>query len=234
MWENQENQDYDASDPSRFLDAVRILCISPEDAKQLVENYQKQAKQKHKLASDGEIQNIVAEKIVGRYIDLCTVSGGISSLTSIIPGIGTALAMVGGALVDGAVCMKFQVDMCLCLAEAYGYDVSSEDGKQLAFLVAAGGALNKFGSDATVNIATKAGVRLLKQYLKGAVLQAIKEFFKRLGIIFTRKALEKALPFGIGVVVSAGANRLLTKYVAKKAVGFFVIDREMKRSGELP
>jgi len=233
MRENSENQNYESSDSSSFLDAVRILCISPADAKQLVENYRQQAKRKHKSTSDVEIQDIVAQKIVGRYIDLCTVSGGLSSLTSIIPGIGTALAMVGGALADGVVCMKFQVDMCLCLAENYGYDVSMADGEQLAFLVAAGGALNKFGSDATANIATKAGVRLLKQYLKGAVLQAIKEFFKRLGIIFTRKALEKALPFGIGVVVSAGANRVLTKYVAKKATSFFVLDREMKQAGEL-
>lgn len=221
------------ADSSRFLDAVRIICISPEDAKRLVANYRTQAQEKHPTANEDEIQDLTAEKVVSRYIDLCTISGGLTSLTSIIPGIGTALAMVGGALSDGAVCMKFQVDMCLCLAEVYGYDVSTEDGKQLAFLVAAGGALNKFGSDGVASIASKAGVRLLKQYLKGAALQAVKEFFKRLGIIFTRKALEKALPFGIGVVISASANRLLTKYVAKKARAFFVLDRQMRRDGEV-
>lgn len=230
---HQDNATQTNTDSSRFLEAVRLICISPEDAKQLVANYRVQAKSKHANLTADEIQDLIAEKIISRYIDLSTISGGLSSLTSIIPGIGTVVAMVGGAVADGAVCMKFQVDMCLCMAEAYGYDVSSEDGKHLAFLVASGGALGKFSSEAATNIASKAGVRLIKQYLKGAALQAIKEFFKRLGIIFTRKALEKALPFGIGVVISASANRILTKYVAKKAKGFFVLDRTMKRDGEL-
>ena len=41
--------------------------------------------------------------------------------------------------------------------------------------------------------------------------------FKKLGITFTRKALEKAIPFGIGVVISGGANYAITQFVGNQA-----------------
>ncbi|EHZ7344711.1 TPA: hypothetical protein ACGUW9_004234 [Vibrio vulnificus] len=52
----------------------------------------------------------------------------------------------------------------------------------------------------------------------------MKEIFKRLGITFTRKALEKAIPFGIGVVVGFSANKGITWYVGSKAKDFFASD----------
>ena len=36
---------------------------------------------------------------------------------------------------------------------------------------------------------------MTQQYLKGATLIAVKEIFKKVGITFTRKAVEKAIPF---------------------------------------
>jgi hypothetical protein len=125
--------------------------------------------------------------------------------------------------------MKLQVDMCCCLAEAFGYDINHQDARHLVFLIAAGGALEKAGTGVGVNIASKAGVRLLRQHLKGAALQAVKELFKRLGIVFTRKALERALPFGIGVAIGSSANYALTRYVGAQARDWFVIDQEMPK-----
>ena len=56
--------------------------------------------------------------------------GGATALPGIIPGLGTAVAMVGGATADSLVGMKLQVDMCMCLAAVFKYDITSEDGKQ--------------------------------------------------------------------------------------------------------
>lgn len=120
--------------------------------------------------------------------------------------------------------MKLQVDMTMCLAEAYGWDVNGEDARHLAFLIAAGGSLEKLGVEASTRIASNAGVKMVRQYLKGAVLQALKELFKKIGITFTRKALEKAIPFGIGVVIGSGANYALTKYVGNTARSWFEAD----------
>ena len=45
---------------------------------------------------------------------------------------------------------------------------------------------------ATILIASKTGVNMPCQSLRGAELQAVKDFFQRLGIVFTRRPVEKA------------------------------------------
>ncbi|MCP4971363.1 MAG: hypothetical protein GY932_12325, partial [Arcobacter sp.] len=70
----------------------------------------------------------------------------------------------------------------------------------------------------------KAFIRIVKENLKGPTLQAVKEIFKKLGITFTRKALEKAIPFGIGVIIGFSANKGLTWYVGTKVRDFFMED----------
>ena len=69
---------------------------------------------------------------------------------------------------------------------------------------------------------------MLRMYLKGGALVAVKEFFKRFGIVFTRTAVEKALPFGIGVAVGSSVNYGITTYVGKQALQFFTIDAQVK------
>ena len=151
--------------------------------------------------------------------------GGATALPGIIPGLGTAVAMVGGATADSLVCMKLQVDMCMCLAAAFKYDITSEDGKHLAFLIAATGSVQRAGIGAGAKIGSKAGVSMLRQYLRGGALQATKQALRRVGVTFTRKAAERAIPFGIGVVVAGGANYGLTRYVGHQAKEWFIIDR---------
>jgi hypothetical protein len=133
--------------------------------------------------------------------------------------------VAGTAFADALLCMKFQVSMCRCLAVAFGYDLNAEDTRHLAMLLATGATLEKFGVQAATPIAFKAGVNLVRQYLRGAALQAIKEAFRKLGIQFSRKALERAIPFGVGVVLGAGANLAITRYVGAKATEWFVLDR---------
>jgi len=220
----------DKDDDSKLLRFIQRWAISPEDAKEIAQKYRRQSEAKHPKDSHERHQERVADKIIARYAKLSAMSGGATALTGVVPGLGTALAALGGGMADTAVCMKLQVDMACCLAEAFDYDLNKQDARDLAFLIAAGGALEKAGEQMGVKIASKAGVRLLREYLKGAALQAVKEFFKRIGIIFTRKALEKALPFGIGVVIGGTANYALTRYVGTQAKEWFVLDREMPES----
>jgi hypothetical protein len=84
------------------------------------------------------------------------------------------------------------------------------------------GTINDAFKGGAKEIGSKAFVKMAKQYLKGATLQAIKEIFKKIGINFTRKALEISLPFGIGVFIGFTANKALTIYVGNKAKDFFI------------
>jgi hypothetical protein len=214
---------------SRLLKAVEAIAIRPEEAQKIVTKFSESARTRNPNASKAELRQAVAKAIVRRYSRFAATTGAATALVGVIPGLGTVLAAVGGATADAAVSMKLQVDMCMCLAALYDYDILSPEGRYVAFLIAAGGTVEHAGAPAATQLASKAGVRLIRQYLRGAVLQAVKAIFKKLGIIFTRKALEKALPFGIGVVISSTANYALTTYVGRKAVKWFDIDAEMPR-----
>ena len=218
---------------SRLLRAVEVIAISPEDAMAIADRYILQSRQRFPRDPEWKHQLRAANKIVGRYSRLAMMVGGASALPGIIPGLGTAVAMVGGGTADFLVCMKLQVDMCMCLAAAFKHEIASEEGKHLVFLIAATGSFQRAGVETSTRIGSKAGVTMLRQYLKGGALQAIKQAFRRVGITFTRKAAEKAIPFGIGAVVAAGANYGLTRYVGRQAKQWFIIDQTMKSDDEV-
>jgi len=212
---------------SSLLQMVRAVAIEPSDAKEFVNQHRKRLRMRHSGDTEEQARDRVADAIIRRYSRMAAIVGGTSALTGVVPGLGTLLAATGGATADAVVCMKFQIDMCYCLAENYGYDITSEDIQHLSFLIAAGGTLEKAGVSGGTKLATQAGVRMFRQYLKGAALQTVKEFFKKIGITFTRKAAEKALPFGVGVVIGSAANYSITRYVGKQAKKWFQIDRQM-------
>ncbi len=214
----------DTSD--KLLKAVEAIAISPADAKAIVKRLWLQSEAEHPKDGDAQHQERVANHIVSRYAKLAASAGGITALSGVIPGVGTAVATLGGGVTDALVGMKLQVDMCMCLAEAFGHDLESPDARYLSFIIAAGGALEKAGVDVGAKVGSKAGVTMVRQYLKGAALQAVKELFKKLGIVFTRKALEKAIPFGIGVVLGASGDYALTRYVGAQAKKWFILDRD--------
>ena len=227
--DRDEGEEKGAESGLLLLQAVQAIAISPADAAALVSNYRRQSDEAHPNYSSERHQNRVADKIVSRYARLAGFSGGLTGLAGSIPGIGTAIAIIGGGTIDTAVCMKLQVDMCMCLAAAFGYDITKEDTKHLAFLISAGATVEQVVTTTGTRIASEAGVRMLRQYLKGAALVAVKQAFRRIGIVFTRKAAEKALPFGIGVAVGSSTNYALAKYVGSQAKGWFILDRDMPR-----
>lgn len=211
-------------DAGKLLKVVSAIAIRPEDAQAIVERYQRQLAAKYPRMTDDERSALMADRIIDRYARIAAVGGAATALPGTIPGLGTAIAATGGVVADTAACMKIQVDLTMCIAAAYGYDITTEDARHMTFLIAAGAATEKAGADATSRIASKAGVKLLKQHLRGASLQAVKSAFRKVGVTFTRKAVERAIPFGVGVVVGGSFNYALTRYVGAQAKNFFVID----------
>ena len=152
---------------SRLLRAVEVIAISAEDAQAIAKQYLDQSKERFPANEDWRHQLRAADKIIGRYSRLAAMVGTTSGLPGIFPGLGTAIAVVGGATADSLICMKLQVDMCMCLAAAFKYDIVSEDGKHLTFLIAATGTAQRAGVETGARVGSQAGVRMLRQYLKG-------------------------------------------------------------------
>jgi len=117
--------------------------------------------------------------------------------------------------------MKFQVDMTMCLGVAINKRMSNEDAKHMSFIIALSGSLEQLGSTRATKFASSAAVNIIKQNLKGANLQLIKDLFKQIGITFTKKGAIKVIPLGVGVVIGSSANYALTRYVGHVARDIF-------------
>jgi hypothetical protein len=213
---------------SALMKMVEAVAISAENARIIVSQYREQVIKSQPKASEKSIQKVITDKIISRYSMLAATSGAVTSAPGAFPGIGTAVSMIGGGLADVSVCMKLQIDMTMCLAMAINENLSNEDAKHMSFIIALAGSLEQLGSKEAVRIGSKAGLKMVNKYLTGGTLLAIKALFSKVGIIFTQKAAQKAIPFGIGVVIGAGANYALSQYVGKAARDLFLLDVEEK------
>ncbi|WP_200885074.1 hypothetical protein [Croceibacterium mercuriale] len=204
-------------DGSLILSAVQAVAISPDSARELVARYKGQISSSNPNPTTKEVNDAVIDKIISRYAKLAAGSGATTSLAGVIPGVGTAVAALGGGFADIVTCMKLQVDMTMCLCMAINNEVTDEDARHMTFYIAVAGSLEQVASGAGSQAAAKAAAKVVGNALKGATLQTIKQLFKQLGITFTKKAAMRVIPFGIGVVISAGANYALTNFVGSVA-----------------
>lgn len=166
-------------------------------------------------------QRAAADKVVSNYSYYTAMSGGATALAGVVPGLGTVVAAVGGATADVVVTMKFEVEMVMALATVYGHDVTETEMRRLCLLIAGLGTVTSAATEGAKVVGEKAFVRLVREHLRAGTLVAVKQAFKKVGLTFTRKGLEKAAPFGIGVVLGFSANKTLTYYVGRKARAFF-------------
>lgn len=214
----------DEDNGSSLMKMVEAIAISPQDARVVAEQYQAQARKRYPGHTDEEIVRIVSDKIIGRYSKLAASTGAATAVPGAIPGIGTAISIIGGGLVDVSACMKLQIDMTMCLAMAINGKLSNEDAKHMSYIIALSGSLEQMTSSGATKLASVAGVRMVKRYLTGGTLVAIKEMFKAVGIKFTQKAAVKVVPFGVGIIVGGSGNYMLTRYVGRTARDMFMLD----------
>lgn len=207
--------------------SVNAITISPSKALDIANQYKAAARKNNPTADDGKIEKIVSAKIIKKYAKTSALTGGVTALPGIIPGVGTAVAAIGGGITDASLSLKLQMDMTMVLAANYGWDITEQDARHMAMLIALCGGLEKLGEKTVVPVASKAGVNVLKLYLRGGALTALKSFTQKFGVTFSRKALEKSIPFGFGAIIGTSINYGLTSYVGKEAVKCFLIEREM-------
>lgn len=221
---NQENFNNGKNENNKptLLKAIELILASPADLKKDVLQMTKNFNQKYSgTKSSHEIQKLAAKKIISKYSYYAAFAGGASSLPGTIPGVGTIVSTVGGTSADVVLTMKFQIEMIMAIATIYGMDIENEEQKRICFLIAGLGALNQSAKEGGKKLGSQAFIRLVRQHLKGSVLLAVKKVFQKVGLTFTRKALEKNIPFGIGVILGVSINKGLTVYVGRKGLDFY-------------
>ncbi|WP_122347115.1 hypothetical protein, partial [Pseudomonas coronafaciens] len=173
---------------SALMKMVEAIAITPADARELVAQYEVQVRQAKPNVADAELRALLTDKIISRYAKMAATSGGATSLAGIIPGVGTAIAAVGGGLADVSLCMKFQIDMTMCLGIAINNKMTNEDAKHMSFVIALSGSLEQMATKNATSAASKAALKMVNEHLKGATLETIKQLFKQVGINFTKTA----------------------------------------------
>jgi hypothetical protein len=205
-----------------LIKAIELVLAKPENIKKETDNILTKYRKRYKDERDDEdIRELVANKVIQNYSYMSAFSGGTTALAGIIPGLGTVVSVAGGTTADVALCMKFQIEMTMALAHIYDHDILDEEEKRLCFIIAGLGAVNQAAQKGAKEVGSKAFTKMVQQYLKGSTLLAVKEIFKRVGITFTRKSLEKAIPFGVGVIVGFTVNKTLSWYVGTRARDYF-------------
>lgn len=210
-----------SEDKSTFLKAIELIIADPEKIKDESLSLLSKISSKNPTKSDSEIRKKTIDKIISNYSYYSAFSGGATALAGVVPGIGTAVSMVGGASADAVVSMKFQIEMTMAIATIYEHDILTEEGKRLCFMIAGLGAISEAAKEGSKRIGSKAFISVVQANLKGSTLIAVKEIFKKVGITFSRKALEKSIPFGVGVVIGFSANKGITWYIGSKAKDYF-------------
>ncbi|MFD5476305.1 hypothetical protein [Streptomyces hawaiiensis] len=210
---------------SRLQKAVETIVMTPAAAAKVVDGYRASFEDKNERRPESlEDKRRIAAKIIGRYSKMSAAAGAATAAPSVIPGVGTAVAVLGGGATDVAVALKLQVDMCMCLVEVFETELSAEDKKHLAFTIALAGSAEQMASKGGKAAVQKIAEKLVYQYLKGPALVTIKQLFKRVSITFTQKAMAKAIPAGVGVAFSSSTNYVLTRVVGRVAVAVLAKD----------
>ncbi len=204
------------------LNKLESILASPTSIKNETNNLiEKFSNRYNNKKSYDEIEKLIAKKIISNYSYYCAYSGGVTSLSSVIPGVGTAITLTGGVSADYILCLKFQIEMIMSLAHLYKHDIETEETMRICYLLVGIGALTKAMEQGGNKIGNKAFIRLVRKHLTGATLKSTKKIFNIVGLKFTRKAFEKSAPLGIGCVLGFSINKSATLYLGNKADSFF-------------
>jgi len=203
-----------------LLTSVRKALAQPSKLKREAAQRLKKVRRQHPDWDLDEIRRAAAQGVIASAGNWSAAVGGVTALPGAIPGAGTVVAVSGG-LADVAMTMKFQVEMAMTVAVIYGHDIGCEEVQLTCMLLAASGNLQEGARKSATAVGTKAVTNLVKENLKGALLRAVKTAFAKLGLRFSRKALEKSIPLFVGVFVSMTANKGLTHVLGKTVQTFF-------------
>lgn len=145
----------------------------------------------------GETAPELVERLIKAKCGKTASIGAATSATSIIPGIGTVLALTAGMAVDVSSTLKLHTELVLEIAEAHGKRLTDSERREVILAVTG----------------ISSGIGQIGR-------QAVRGLSGKTGGLAARKWLSKALPV-IGVTASAGTNVLSTYIIGQRADTYF-------------
>ena len=201
-----------------LLNSVERILDRP-DAIIAVVNEMKRKNPRHSIPREEVWVDAVASSIVSHYSNRSAISGGMTAIPGIIPGVGTVLAAVGGALADVVLMLKYEVEMAMALTHLYGFDIRESGERQLAFLLAS---VNTYRVKSSrkgdpdlglVDLGLTTGTAIWK-YTPREISKALLMVMTSLVLLSLPKGFFRAIPL-VGVVVGGSVNKVLTTRVGQ-------------------
>lgn len=139
----------------------------------------------------------IVQTLIKQKTQKTAAIGAVTSGTGLIPGVGTATALIFGTAADIGATFKLQAELVLEIAHAHRYPLSEQEKQRVVLLVTG---LSAGASSLARKAGQRASVKITEQ--------------------FAEKSLLKALPF-IGIIASAGTNALSTYIIGQRADAYF-------------
>jgi len=153
---------------------------------------------KYPKATDAEL----SKKLIKQKVKKTASVGIVTSGAGLIPGIGTATALILGTAADIGATFKLHAELVLEISYLYQHQLSEQEKQQVVLLITG-------ISAGASSLARKAGQRASIKFSE----------------TFAEKSILKALPV-LGVIASAGTNVLSTHVIGQRADAYFRLGPE--------
>jgi uncharacterized protein (DUF697 family) len=208
----------------RLLSAVERVV---EDCDDLIAHVETLKSAATEIGDEDELREYLADQIIQGYSTRSAIAGGVTSLPALLPGAGSAAALVGGLLADMTYMLKHDVEMILCLSYLYGHDIRDERERWLAYVLAG---IRTYEVQVRRNyFADLFDLQLdaLPKYTPRELFKLAAAVLGKVALLSLSRGFVKTLPL-VGVVVSASTNKFTTW-----SVGWWCVEAlERRRNAE--
>ncbi len=212
-------RDDEYTEGRRLLSAVERLV---DDCDSLIAEVEL-LKSKNPAEDDPEARELVTRQIIAAYSMRAAIAGGVTALPGLLPGGGSAVALVGGALVDMTLMLKHDVEMILCLSHLYGYDIRDEKERWLAYVLAGIRTYDVAGRRNYLADLLEIQLDALPKYTPRQLFKLAATVLGKLALSSLSRGFVKAIPL-VGIAVSASTNKFMTT-----SMGWWCVDALERR-----
>jgi len=217
------NETEDVSQGQKLLTSIERILADPGTLTAYAEACLKRAAAGD--ADEATTRSRAVREVVTHYSNYTAISGGAAALPALLPGLGTAVAVGGGALADMGLVLKFEIEMAIVLTRIYGYDIRLDAERQRAFLLAS---ISTYDAKSDGNFLVdvmKVESMAIWNYTPRQASKLLLTVLTRLVIRSASKSLFRAIPL-VGIAIGSSVNKALTTRVGERCA------RELARRRE--
>lgn len=211
--------------PREFVSAVERLMYPPEILVRRV--------REHLAARGGNLER-AAHSIISEQSMSSAIAGGLAAVPAVMPGVGTALTVMGGVLTEMLYVLKMESELCMMLASLHSFDIHSPQERRLAMLLASVGTFEvqqKESALASLGIASMEAVWNYAPRETGKLLlEVVGQGLVRSAAGRSARTLFLAVPF-VGIGIGAMTNKMLTQRAGVRAHAELGLRRQVLGKG---